>query len=95
MNELPFQRLMKISEVLKDRGITHDLSPVAPTSKASQRLDAETEQSIGRISAWESDEWDLEVLDIESEVTTHSMHLACPSDVELQSAFDVWVAHML
>lgn len=45
------------------------------TSNPSARLDIDSDKAVARITAWDSGDVDLEVINIETEVTTYSKQL--------------------
>ena len=57
------------------------------SSNPSARLDVDSETAVARITAWNSGDIDLEVIDIEEEVTIYSKQLSLSGAVQFDSEF--------
>jgi len=90
----PFAYLDQLSQKLVLIGIDHETTFPTEGPKPSRLIDAQSAKSLGRISVWLSDEWDFEVLDIDSEQSVFAAHLDHPTDEQLSDTFEEWLENM-
>jgi hypothetical protein len=57
-----------------DLNVDTKVTEGGPSDNLSARLDVDTPSAVGRITFWESGDYDAEVIDIQSELTSFSMH---------------------
>lgn len=60
----------------------------------SQRIDVEGRKSLGRIVLWNSGEWELEAISLETGDLVFWKSLNRPSDQELSEALAIWESHI-
>ncbi len=59
----------------------------------SRRFDVESNKSLGRIVLWNSGEWELEAISVETGELVFWRSLNQPEDLELSETLAIWESH--
>jgi hypothetical protein len=64
----------RTADACNRKGLTVRITESAMSSNPSVRLDIDTEAVVGRITCWESGDYDAEIIDLDTERTLYSDH---------------------
>lgn len=93
ISDIP-QKLTELIIRLSGAGLLFEETINTLGENPSRRFDAESDKSFGRIVLWNSGEWELEAISVETGELVFWKSLNKPDDLELSESLSIWESHM-